>query len=77
MSIMELIHDIQSYHHFMYEHLFDHIDIEKSFKHNIPKGELDSSSIRTYYQGYDEKIARSKLSTSIARNWAYGTYWFS
>ena len=48
--------DIQSYHHFMYEHLFDHIDIDPS-NINIPKGELDSSSIRTYCQGYDEKIA--------------------
>ena len=48
--------DIQSYHHFMHEHLFDHIDIDPS-NINIPKGELDSSSIRTYCQGYDEKIA--------------------
>ena len=47
----------------MYEHLFDHIDIDPS-NINIPKGELDSSSIRTYCQGYDEKIASLEVSTS-------------
>lgn len=48
--------DLQSYHHFMHEHLFDHIDIDPANIH-IPKGELNVSSVRTYCQGYDEKIA--------------------
>ena len=39
--------DLQSYHHFMHEHLFDHIDIDPANIH-IPKGELNVSSVRTY-----------------------------
>ena len=48
--------DVQSYHHFMHEHLFDHIDINPENVH-IPKGQLSPESIRSYCQSYDEKIA--------------------
>ena len=49
--------DLQSYHHFMHEHLFNHIDIDPENIH-IPKGELTPETIRTYCQSYDEKIAQ-------------------
>ncbi|MGB1805748.1 MAG: glucosamine-6-phosphate deaminase [Flavobacteriaceae bacterium] len=48
--------DVQSYHHFMHEHLFNHIDINSENVH-IPKGQLSPESIRPYCQSYDEKIA--------------------
>lgn len=48
--------DLQSYHHFMHTHLFDHIDILPENIH-IPKGTLKKENVRSYCQDYDEKIA--------------------
>jgi glucosamine-6-phosphate deaminase len=45
----------QSYHHFMHENLFDHIDIKPENIH-IPDGEVKSSQVRTYCQEYEAKI---------------------
>ena len=45
----------QSYHHFMHENLFDHIDIKPENIH-IPDGEVKSSKVRTYCQEYEAKI---------------------
>jgi len=46
---------IQSYVRFMKEHLFDHIDIEKSNIH-IPDGTLPKEKITSFCQEYDKKI---------------------
>ena len=49
--------DIQSYHHFMNEHLFSHVDIkpENIF---IPDGDISENEINVYCQSYDEKISK-------------------
>ena len=47
--------NLQSYHHFMHENLFDHIDIKPENIH-IPDGEVKSSQVRTYCQEYEAKI---------------------
>ena len=46
---------IHSYVRFMNEHLFDHIDIPKE-NTNIPDGTLSKEEIRTYCDGYEQKI---------------------
>ena len=48
--------EVQSYHHFMNIHLFDHIDIPKD-QINIPRGNLSSEEIREYCKSYEHKIA--------------------
>lgn len=48
--------DVQSYHHFMHLHLFDHIDIPKD-QVNIPRGNLSSDEIVEYCKSYENKIA--------------------
>ena len=48
--------NLQSYHHFMHENLFDHIDIKPENIH-IPDGEVKSSQVRTFCQEYEAKIA--------------------
>ena len=45
----------QSYHHFMHENLFDHIDIKPENIH-IPDGEVKSSQVRSFCQEYEAKI---------------------
>jgi len=45
----------QSYHYFMHEHLFDHIDILKENIH-IPKGDIESDSILDFCIEYEKKI---------------------
>ncbi len=47
--------DLQSYWHFMHEHLFNHIDIPKE-NINIPNGTVAREDIETYCLGYDKKI---------------------
>ena len=47
--------DINSYHFFMHENLFDHIDI-KAENINIPSGKLDRKKIRDYCKAYEKKI---------------------
>jgi len=46
---------IHSYHHFMNEHLFNHIDIPKE-NIFIPDGTIAQEDIKTYCQKYEEKI---------------------
>ena len=48
--------DINSYHLFMHENLFDHIDIPKE-NINIPLGTLENEKVRTYCKAYEKKIA--------------------
>ena len=45
----------QSYHHFMDEKLFKHIDINRNNIH-IPDGELDKKSIDKFCKDYEKKI---------------------
>ncbi|MEM6396867.1 MAG: glucosamine-6-phosphate deaminase [Bacteroidota bacterium] len=45
----------QSYVRFMWEHLFEHIDIPKNQVH-IPDGTLDPDDIKAYCQNYEAKI---------------------
>lgn len=47
--------NFQSYHHFMHENLFDHIDIKPENIH-IPDGEVKSSQVRSFCQEYEAKI---------------------
>ncbi|MEL6190845.1 MAG: glucosamine-6-phosphate deaminase [Bacteroidota bacterium] len=46
---------LQSYVRFMNEHLFDHIDIDKSKVH-VPDGTLDIHDVQAYCDEYEEKI---------------------
>jgi len=46
---------LQSYVRFMYEHLFDHIDIPAD-QVNIPDGTVSEDEIASYCQNYEEKI---------------------
>jgi glucosamine-6-phosphate deaminase len=48
--------DSNSYHHFMYEHFFNHIDI-KPENVNIPEGALPLSEVENFCANYDQKIA--------------------
>ncbi|WP_109851634.1 glucosamine-6-phosphate deaminase [Aquimarina sp. AU58] len=49
------IENIQSYYYFMYEHLFDHIDIPPENVH-IPDGKINSDGIYQYCIDYEMKI---------------------
>jgi len=46
---------LQSYNHFMFEHLFEHIDIVKENIH-IPDGTLDVKEIGEFCRSYEEKM---------------------
>ena len=46
---------IHSYVRFMREHLFDHLDIP-THQINIPDGQQNKESVRTYCQNYEQKI---------------------
>lgn len=48
--------DINSYHFFMHENLFDHIDIPAE-NINIPSGTLEIKKVRDYCKAYEKKIA--------------------
>ena len=48
--------DINSYHLFMHENLFDHIDIPAE-NINIPSGTLEPGKVRDYCKAYEKKIA--------------------
>ena len=48
--------DINSYHFFMHENLFDHIDIPEE-NINIPDGTITLGKVRTYCKDYEKKIA--------------------
>ena len=45
----------QSYHYFMHEHLFNHVDILKENVH-IPKGDIESDKILDFCIEYEKKI---------------------
>ena len=47
--------DINSYHHFMGIHLFDHIDIDKKNIH-IPNGKISKEKINEYCADYEKQI---------------------
>jgi len=46
---------LQSYHRYMHEHLFDHIDIPKE-NINIPDGTLPPEKVEEYCKEYEKKI---------------------
>lgn len=48
--------NIQSYHYFMHEHLFDHIDIPAS-QINIPDGQVSNEDLIDYCLRYERQIA--------------------
>ena len=48
--------DINSYHFFMHENLFDHIDIPEE-NINIPSGTIDADKVRDYCKAYEKKVA--------------------
>jgi len=50
--------NLQSYHYFMHENLFDHIDIKPENIH-VPDGEVKANQVRSYCQDYEAKIAAS------------------
>ncbi len=47
--------DKNSYHHFMHENLFDHIDIPKE-NINIPSGTIKPNNIEKFCKSYEDKI---------------------
>lgn len=47
--------DNQSYHYFMHEHLFNHVDILPE-NINIPSGEVDKGEILMFCRNYEQKI---------------------
>ncbi|RPG33923.1 MAG: glucosamine-6-phosphate deaminase [Muricauda sp. TMED12] len=47
--------NIQSYHYFMHQHLFDHVDISESNVH-IPDGTVPSHKVQEYCKDYERKI---------------------
>ena len=50
--------DKNSYHHFMNENLFDHIDIPKE-NINIPSGEISENEIKKFCSSYEKKIDKN------------------
>jgi glucosamine-6-phosphate deaminase len=46
---------IHSYHQFMWEHLFRHVDIDPSAVH-IPRGDLPRDELAAWCEGYEEAI---------------------
>ncbi|MCR9228648.1 MAG: glucosamine-6-phosphate deaminase [Flavobacteriaceae bacterium] len=47
--------NIQSYHYFMHQHLFDHVDIDPSNVH-IPDGTIASDDVKAYCRSYEQSI---------------------
>ena len=47
--------NVQSYHHFMHEHLFNHVDILAENVH-IPKGTIANEDLNEYCINYDKQI---------------------
>ncbi len=48
-------HELQSYHRFMREHLFDHIDIDLANVH-IPDGTVPTNDVRAFCDRYEQMI---------------------
>jgi len=49
---------VNSYHHFMYENLFNHIDVKKE-NINIPKGNLNINDIQNHCIDFEKKIQKN------------------
>ncbi|MEC7479032.1 MAG: glucosamine-6-phosphate deaminase, partial [Bacteroidota bacterium] len=49
--------NLESYHTFMYENLFNHIDIDRD-NINIPRGDLKKNEIEKYCNDFEEKIKK-------------------
>ncbi len=47
--------ELQSYHRFMHEHLFDHVDIDPAAVH-IPDGELTPAEVPAFCESYERAI---------------------
>lgn len=47
--------ELQSYHRFMWEHLFDHVDIKRENVH-IPSGTLPFAEIQQFCEDYEQKM---------------------
>ncbi len=50
--------DVNSYHYFMYQYLFNHIDIDPKNVH-IPEGNIPLSKVLEYTKQYEEKIRKA------------------
>ncbi|KAB7529073.1 glucosamine-6-phosphate deaminase [Flagellimonas olearia] len=50
--------NIQSYHYFMHQHLFDHIDIDPA-NVNIPDGTVPSDKLQKYCRSYESQIEKA------------------
>lgn len=50
--------NIQSYHYFMHQHLFDHVDIDPANVH-IPDGTVGTDHIKDHCREYEAKIAQA------------------
>ncbi|WP_108425284.1 glucosamine-6-phosphate deaminase [Flagellimonas amoyensis] len=50
--------NIQSYHYFMYQHLFDHVDIDP-LNVNVPDGMVPLEEVKEYCKAYEGKIAEA------------------
>ncbi|HTH56309.1 MAG TPA: glucosamine-6-phosphate deaminase [Cyclobacteriaceae bacterium] len=48
----------QSYHRFMKENLFDHVDIPKN-QYFLPDGTITMDEVRAYCEGYEKKMAEA------------------
>ncbi|SFC64122.1 glucosamine-6-phosphate deaminase [Flagellimonas taeanensis] len=50
--------NIQSYHYFMHQHLFDHVDIPAENVH-IPDGTIPSYAVQEYCRAYEREIEKA------------------
>lgn len=50
--------NIQSYHYFMHQHLFDHVDIAPENIH-IPDGTIPVEGVKEYCRNYEKKIEKA------------------
>lgn len=50
--------NIQSYHYFMHQHLFDHVDIDP-LNVNVPDGMVPLEDVKEYCRAYEGKIAEA------------------
>ena len=56
--------NLESYHTFMYENLFNHIDIDRD-NINIPRGDLKKNEIEKYCNDFEEKIKKLDIEPII------------
>ena len=64
----------QSYHHFMYEHFFNHIDIDPQNVF-IPDGSIYQGDIREFCMDYEQKIESSGgIDVQLLGHWQVWSY---